>query len=49
MKFIKVAINADKEKRKEISEKIYKKEVKLSHFTIDGDNSYHYYQILIYK
>lgn len=46
MKFIKLAINADSSQRKEISNKISKGEIKLSYFAIDGDNSYHYYQII---
>ena len=46
MRFIKVPINADNKIRKEISEKVSKGELKLSHFAIDLDNSYHYYQII---
>mgnify|MGYP006349177219 FL=1 len=46
MKFIKLATNATIEERKSISEKLQKREVKLSHFAIDGDEAYHYYLIL---
>ncbi len=46
MKFIKVATNADIKERKAISERLQKRELKLSHFAIDGDISYHYYEII---
>ena len=49
MKFIKLATNAAMEERKSISEKLQKREVKLSHFAIDGDEAYHYYLILVEK
>lgn len=46
MKFIRLATNAPQDKRKEVSDKVSKGQLKLSHFAVDGENSYHYYQIL---
>lgn len=46
MKFVRLETNSTKEKRKEISDKVVKGQLKLSHFAIDGEKSYHYYQVL---
>jgi hypothetical protein len=46
MKFIKLATTAKMVERKSVSEKIQKREVKFSHFAIDGDEAFHYYLIL---
>ena len=46
MKFIRLATDATKDKRKEVADKISKGQLKLSHFAVDGTASYHYYQIL---
>jgi hypothetical protein len=45
MKFVKVSITATSLVRKEVELKVRKGELKLSHFAIDGDDSYHYYEI----
>jgi hypothetical protein len=45
MKFVKVSISATSLIRKEVALKVSKGELKLSHFAIDGDDSYHYYEI----
>ena len=46
MKFVRLATNATSDKRKEVADKISKGQLKLSHFAVDGELSYHYYQIL---
>lgn len=46
MKFVRLAINATADKRKEVADKISKGQLKLSHFAVDGEKSYHYYQVL---
>ena len=46
MKFVRLATNAPSDKRKEVADKISKGQLKLSHFAVDGELSYHYYQIL---
>lgn len=46
MKFVRLETTATKEKRKEIADKIGKGQLKLSHFAVDGEKSYHYYQVL---
>lgn len=46
MKFIKLATTASMVERKEVSDKIQKREVKFSHFAVDGDEAFHYYLIL---
>jgi microcompartment protein CcmL/EutN len=42
-KTIRIAMNADIEERKQISERIQKGELSFAYFAVDGDNSYHYY------
>jgi hypothetical protein len=46
MKFIRLETTANAEKRNEITKRIANGEIKLSHFAIDNDNFYHYYEIL---
>ena len=46
MKFIKLATTTKMAERKDVSDKIQKREVKFSHFAIDGDEAFHYYLIL---
>lgn len=49
MKFIRLETTARVEKRNEIIKRINNGEIKLSHFAVDNDNFYHYYEILIKK
>ena len=42
-KTIRIALNADIEERKHISERVQKGELTLAYYAIDGENSYHYY------
>lgn len=46
MKFVRLATNATSDKRKEVADKITKGQLKLSHFAVDGELSYHYYEVL---
>jgi hypothetical protein len=46
MKFIRIESNASMEKRAEVTRRIEKGEIKLSHFAIDNEKGYHYYEIL---
>lgn len=46
MKFVRLATNAPLDKRKEIADKITKGQLKLSYFAVDGELSYHYYEVL---
>lgn len=46
-KYIRIETNASSEKRTEVSARIARGEIKLSHFAIDSDKAYHYYEILI--
>lgn len=44
-KTIRVAMNADIEERKRISDKVSKGEITFAYYAVDGDNGYHYYFI----
>ena len=46
MKFVRLATNAPTEKRKEVADKITKGQLKLSYFAVDGESSYHYYEVM---
>lgn len=46
-KYIRIETNASPDKRIEVSARIARGEIKLSHFAIDNDKAYHYYEILI--
>lgn len=46
-KYIRIECNATTDKRIEVSNRITRGEIKLSHFAIDNDKGYHYYEILI--
>lgn len=46
MRFVRLATDATKDKRKEVADKVSKGQLKLSHFAVDGNSSYHYYQVL---
>lgn len=47
MKFIRLESSANVAKRIEISNRIARGEIKLSHIAVDNDILYHYYEILI--
>ena len=49
MKFVRLATNATSDKRKEVADKITKGQLKLSYFAVDGELSYHYYEVLNVK
>ena len=47
VKYIRLESSANLEKRIEISNRITRGEIKLSHCAVDNDVFYHYYEILI--
>ena len=47
VKYIRLESSANIEKRIEISNRIIRGEIKLSHYAVDNDIFYHYYEILI--
>ena len=47
MKFIRLESSANVAKRIEISNRIARGEIRLSHIAVDNDILYHYYEILI--
>lgn len=47
VKYIRLESNANVAKRVEISNRIVRGEIKMSHSAIDNDIFYHYYEILI--
>jgi hypothetical protein len=47
IKYIRLESSANVAKRIEISNRITRGEIKLSHYAIDNDILYHYYEILI--
>ena len=47
VKYIRLESNANVAKRIEISNRIVRGEIKLSHYAVDNDIFYHYYEILI--
>lgn len=49
MRFIRIETDASVEKRAEVSKRITNGEIKLSHFAIDNDKAYHYYEVLKIK
>lgn len=42
-KTVRIAMNADIEERKHISDRVQKGELSFAYFAVDGENSYHYY------
>lgn len=44
-KTLRIAINANIEERKHISERVQKGELSLAYYAVDGETSYHYYFI----
>ncbi len=44
-KTVRIAMNADIEERKHISDRVQKGELSFAYFAVDGENSYHYYFI----
>lgn len=44
-KTIRIAMNADIEERKRISDRVNKGEITFGYYAVDGDNGYHYYFI----
>lgn len=49
MRFIRLETTANTEKRNEITKRIANGEIKLSHFAMDNDKFYHYYEVLKIK
>jgi hypothetical protein len=47
VKYIRLESTANVAKRIEISNRIFRGEIKLSHCAVDNDILYHYYEILI--
>ena len=47
VKYIRLESSANVAKRIEISNRIIRGEIKLSHYAVDNDIFYHYYEILI--
>lgn len=44
-KTLRVALNANIEERKQISDRVHKGELTFAYYAVDGENSYHYYFI----
>lgn len=45
-KYVRIALDAKPEEKKEFSEKVQKGELKLACYAIDGDKGYHYYLVI---
>lgn len=44
--YIRIAMGASMEERKEITDRVAKNELKLSHYAMDNEIGYHYYEVL---
>jgi hypothetical protein len=45
-KYVRIALDAKQEERREFSEKIQKGELKLAYFATENDKGYHYYLVI---
>jgi hypothetical protein len=45
-KYVRLAINADLEKKREFSEKVQRGDLKLAYYAIDNEIGYHYYIVI---
>lgn len=45
-KYVRIALDAKAEDKKEFSEKVQKGELKLAYYAIDNDKGYHYYLVI---
>jgi hypothetical protein len=45
-KYVRIAMNADPEKKKEFGEKVQRGELKFAYYAIDNEMGYHYYIVI---
>ena len=45
-KYVRIALNASAEDKKEITDRVAKGEIKMSHYADDSGTGYHYYLVL---